>query len=73
MMIFVRAHAKFPDYCDVGVANFFEIYDWHVKNQRELTVGRQPDGRYGIQFMFTRLVLRPDADPGFIGYPYDLR
>ncbi len=73
MQIFLRANAKFPDYCEVGIAVFFEIYDWHVKNQRELMVGRQPDGRYGLQFMFTRLILRPDSDAGFIGYPYDLR
>jgi len=73
MMIFLRANAKFPDYCEVGVSVFFDIYDWHVKNQHELTIGRQPDGRYGMQFMFTRLLLRPDADVAFVGYPYDTR
>lgn len=73
MMIFLRANAKFPDYCEVGIAVFFDIYDWHVKNQRELTIGRQPDGRYAMQFMFTRLLLRPDTDVGFVGYPYDTR
>jgi hypothetical protein len=73
MMTFVRAHAKFPDYCDVGVGIFFDIYDWHVKNQRELVAGRQPDGRYALQFIFTRLLLRADGDAGYIGYPYDTR
>lgn len=72
MMTFMRAHAT-PDYCDVGVGIFFDVYDWHVKNQRELTAGRQPDGRYAMQFMFTRLLLRADGDAGYIGYPYDSR
>lgn len=73
MMIFVRANAKFPDYCEVGIGIFFDIYDWHVKNQRELTIGRQPDGRYALQFMFTRLLLRHDTDPNFVGFAYDVR
>jgi hypothetical protein len=73
MMTFLRANAKFPDFCEIGVGVFFDIYDWHVKNQQGLTLGRQPDGRYSMQFMFTRLLLRADADPTFVGYPYDIR
>lgn len=73
MSIFLRAHAKFPDFCEVGATVFFDVYDWHVKNQRELTIGRQPDGRYAMQFMFTRLLLRPEMDPPYIGPPYDNR
>jgi hypothetical protein len=73
MSLFLRANGKFPDYCEVGIAVFFDIYDWHVKNQRELSIGRQPDGRYGLQFMFTRLLLRHENDPGYVGTAYDLR
>ena len=56
-----------------GSAVFFEIYDWHVRNQQPLVVARAPDGRYGLGFLFTRLILRPDAVSDFIGVPYDLR
>lgn len=73
MTIFLRAHAKFPDFCEVGIAVFFDVYDWHIKNQRELTIGRQPDGRYALQFMFTRLLLRAEMDPPYVGPPYDNR
>ncbi len=73
MTLFLRANAKFPDFLDVGYAVFFEIYDWHVRNQQPLVVARAPDGRYGLGFLFTRLILRPDAVSDFIGVPYDLR
>src|SRR5688572_24774574 len=26
---FLRSHAKFPDYMEVGSGVFIEIYDWH--------------------------------------------
>jgi hypothetical protein len=73
MVQFLRAQGKFPDLLEVGPEAFLEIYDWHVRNRQPLQVGRGPDGRYGLTFQFTRLVLRPDAQPGFIGLPYDTR
>ncbi len=73
MTIFLRGTGKFPDFCEVGSAIYDQMYDWHVKNTQELVVGRQPDGRYALQFMFTRLILRPESDPTFIGVPYDSR
>jgi hypothetical protein len=73
MTLFLRANAKFPDYLDVGSSIFYQVYDWHVKNTHPLVVGRQPDGRYVLQFMFSRLILRPESDPGYIGPPYDNR
>lgn len=71
--LFFRSNQKFPDYLDVGVDIFYELYDWHIRNRQALNVARLPDGRYGLGFMFTRLVLRPDVVPEFIGVPYDLR
>jgi hypothetical protein len=56
---------------EVGTAVFFDMYDWHVKHRQQLAVTRQSDGRYAMQFMFTFLVLRPDQDVNYIGYPYD--
>src|SRR5687768_4593856 len=57
MELFIRAHGKWPDYIEIGTAIFFDIYDWHVRNRQQITVARQADGRYHIQFMFTILVL----------------
>ena len=68
---FLRSHSKFPDYMEVGPGVFIDIYDWHVKHQQQLVVTRLADGRYTMQFMFTSLILRPEQESGFVGYPYD--
>jgi hypothetical protein len=68
---FLKANAKFPDFCDVGLGVFYEVYDWHVRHRQQIVVSRQVDNRYIIQFMFTALVLRHDYDTNYIGYPYD--
>jgi hypothetical protein len=73
MVIFLRANNKYPDYLDVGIQVFHAMYDWHIHNRLPLVVGRSADGRYGLGFMFTRLILRPDAVPDFIGIAYDQR
>jgi hypothetical protein len=71
--VFLRSNSKFPDFCEIGINVFYEVYDWHVKHQQQMTIARQPppDGRYAIQFMFTALVLRPEVDPNYIGVPFD--
>ena len=68
---FLRAHSKFPDYFEIGSGVFVELYDWHVKNHQPLNVTRLGDGRYTMQFMFSTMILRPDQESGYIGYPYD--
>ena len=71
METFLRANAKFPDFIEVGIAVFIEVYDWHVKNRQQLTVSRLGDGRYAMLFMFTTLILRPEQDRNYVGIPYD--
>lgn len=73
MTLFLRASQKFPDHMEVATDVFFELYDWHVRNAQPLSVSRLPDGRYTLLFMFTAVVLRPDATAGFVGVPYDAR
>jgi hypothetical protein len=68
---FLRANSKFPDYVDVGVGVFFDLYDWHVKNGQQLNVTRLADGRYAMQFMFSTMILSPAHDRTYIGVPYD--
>jgi hypothetical protein len=71
MIQFFRSNQKFPDFIDVGLGVFMDVYDWHVKNQQQLVVTRGADGRYNMQFMFTLLVLRGEQDLKHIGVPYD--
>jgi hypothetical protein len=68
---FLRANSKFPDFFEIGSDVFMDLYDWHVKNRQQLTVSRTGDGRYAMQFMFSSMILRPEQDPKYIGYPYD--
>src|SRR6478736_9758355 len=68
---FLKANNKFPDFCDVGISVFYDVYDWHVRNQQPLTIGRTPDNRLTIKFMFTTLMVRLDTDPFYFGTPID--
>ena len=68
---FFRTNNKFPDFIDIGVSVFMDLYDWHVKNGQQLMVTRAPDGRYWMQFMFTTMILRQEVDPNYVGLPYD--
>jgi hypothetical protein len=68
---FLRSHGKFPDYFEVGSNVCFELYDWHVRHRQQLVVTRQPDNRYMLQFMFSQIILRPEQEANYIGYPYD--
>jgi hypothetical protein len=70
---FLRANRKYPDYLDAGIDAFEAVYDWHVKNRQEPRTTRLPDGRYGVTFMFTTIVLREDQTPHFVGWGYDAR
>ena len=70
---FLKANQKFPDYIDAGIDAWWELYDWHVKNRQPINTSRLPDGRYGLAFMFTTVVLRPDQAANFIGWGYDAR
>ena len=73
MSVFLRANAKFPDVLEVGPGVFYDVYDWHIRNRLPVSSARATDGRYALGFMFTRLLLRPDAQPDYLGAPYDLR
>jgi hypothetical protein len=70
---FIKANRKYPDYIDVGIAAWEAVHDWHVKNRQEIRTTRLPDGRYGVAFMFTTIVLREDQTPFFVGWGYDAR
>lgn len=66
-----RSTGRFPDYIDIGVSVFMELYNWHVRNRQQLFVQRGADNRYTIQFMLTTMVLRQEVDRGHVGIPYE--
>jgi hypothetical protein len=70
---FLRANGKFPDFIEVGSDVWQRVYDWHVRFQQPIALGRTAEGRYTILLLATNLVMRPDLAPGFMGVPYDNR
>jgi hypothetical protein len=69
----LKATNKFPDFIDVGVDVWMAVYDWHIRLQQPLVLGRDGSGRYTMTLAFTQLVMRPETTPGFISPPYDVR
>lgn len=67
----LRSSGKFPEFCDIGTAVFYDVYDWHVKHQQQILITRVADQRLAIQFMFTQLILRWENDANYIGQPFD--
>lgn len=68
---YLKSYGKFPEYLDIGVTIFFDIYDWHVRSQQQIQISRLADQRMTIQFMFTQLVLRWENTESFVGTAYD--
>ena len=71
LMRYLKQSGKFPEYCDIGVAIFFDVYDWHIKHQQQIQISRMADQRMSIQFMFTQLVLRLENAENYISQAYD--
>lgn len=69
--IWMRASYRYPEFIEIGIDVWDALHDWHVRFQQPLNVARMQDGRYAMSFMFTTFIMRPDALPNFIGYPYD--
>jgi hypothetical protein len=67
---FLRANQKYPDFIDVGIDVWESVYNWHVKHRQPIEASRLGDGRYILTFMFTKLLMRTDLAPDFIGVGY---
>jgi len=70
---FLRAFGKYPDFLEVGIDVWQDVYDWHIRYNQPMTIARDAQGRMTIMVMTTMVVLRPDLTPNFIGLPYDNR
>ena len=69
--VYIRANQKYPDFIEVGMNVWEDVYDWHVRYQQPINAARLADGRYVLTFMFTNLILRPDQSPEYVGFGFD--
>jgi hypothetical protein len=67
----MRSTQKYPDFIEVGLDVWDNLYDWHVVHQQPLNLTRTADGRYTLVFMYTTLILRPDQATDFVGFAFD--
>jgi hypothetical protein len=68
---YAKTSGKFPEYCEVGLTVFHDVYDWHARNQQQIQITRIAEQRIAIQFMFTQLILRWENDINYVGTPFD--
>ena len=67
----MRSTQKYPDFIEIGIDVWDNIYDWHVVHQQPVNMTRTSDGRYTMVFMFTTLLLRPDQAADYVGFAFD--
>lgn len=67
---YAKVSGKFPDYCDIGLDVFYDVYDWHIRHNQQIQLARVADQRIMILFMFTQLILRWENDGNYVGTPY---
>jgi hypothetical protein len=68
---FLRTAGKYPELLEVGTDIWHQVYDWHVRYQQPLTIGRNAEARYTLMFMGTMLIMRVEVQPNYVGIPYD--
>jgi hypothetical protein len=71
--VFLRTNGKYPDFLEVGADIWQQVYDWHIRFQQPLNIGRTGDGRYTLVLMGTTLIMRVDVQVNYIGIPFDNR
>lgn len=67
----IRAAGKFPEFMEVGLDVFYDIYDWHVRYSQPIQITRISEQRFAIQWMFTQFIVRWEQDPKYLGVPFD--
>ena len=68
---YAKVGGKFPEYCDIGLGVFYDVYDWHVRHQQQIQIARVADQRITILFMFTQCLVRWENDLSYVGVPYE--
>jgi hypothetical protein len=70
---FLKANHKFPDFIEIGITVWEDVWDWHVRHQRPADIARTAEGRYAMRVMETTLVLRPEQVESYVGLGFDAR
>lgn len=70
---YLRANGHLPAFIELGTTPWFNAYDWHVRWQQPLNLGRDPLGRYTLFFQGTTLIMRADMPENFMSLPFDER
>jgi len=65
-----KVSGRFPEYLDVGLGVFYDVYDWHIRHNQQIQIARMADQRIMILFMFTQLIVRWENDLSYVGTPY---
>jgi hypothetical protein len=68
---YLRAHGRYPEFIDVGLGPWEDLYAWHIKYQVPVRIGLRADGYYGMPFTLTTIVLKPNMQPDYVGSAYD--
>ena len=64
---FLRANQRYPEYIEVGISVWEQMYDWHIHTQQPLSLVRLADGRYGMATLMSTLVLTVGAAASYVG------
>jgi hypothetical protein len=67
----IRSAGKFPEFMEIGLEVFYDVYDWHIRYGVPIQITRISDQRFAIQWMYTQLILRWEQDPRYLGTPFD--
>src|SRR5688572_3553759 len=58
---FLRANQRYPEYIEIGITVWEQLYDWHVHTGQQLQLTRLDDGRYAMGTLMSTLVLHVGA------------
>ena len=69
----LRAAGKFPDFMEIGIAPFYDVYDWHVRYQQQIQIVRIDGAALRDSVQFTQLIVRWEQDMEYLGFRSDPR
>jgi hypothetical protein len=68
---FFRLNQRFPQFIDVGIQVWERMQDWHIKHLRPLTIQRNADGYWQMDFIMSVIVLKPELPDNDVSVGYD--
>jgi hypothetical protein len=70
---FLRLYGKYPNFIEVGTDVWHQVYDWHIRYQQPVTIGRDAEGRYTILLFSSQVIMRTELPANYLGQAYDNR